>query len=47
MSYEIAPLQKLIEQFARLPGIGKKTAMRLAFFVLSRSEEEARDFANR
>lgn len=46
MSYEIAPLQKLIEQFARLPGIGKKTAMRLAFFVLSRSEEEAKDFAN-
>lgn len=46
MSYEIAPLQKLIEQFARLPGIGKKTAMRLAFFVLSRTEEEAKAFAN-
>lgn len=46
MSYEIAPLQRLIEQFARLPGIGKKTAMRLAFFMLSRSEEEATEFAN-
>ena len=46
MSYEIAPLQRLIEQFARLPGIGKKTAMRLAFFVLSRTEEEAKAFAN-
>lgn len=46
MSYEIAPLQRLIEQFSRLPGIGKKTAMRLAFFVLSRSEEEADAFAN-
>lgn len=46
MSYEIAPLQRLIEQFARLPGIGKKTAMRLAFFVLSRTEEEAEAFAN-
>lgn len=46
MSYEIAPLQRLIEQFARLPGIGKKTAMRLAFFVLSRSEEDAKAFAD-
>ena len=46
MSYEIAPLQRLIEQFSRLPGIGKKTAMRLAFFVLSRSEEEAEAFAS-
>lgn len=46
MSYEIAPLQRLIEQFSRLPGIGKKTAMRLAFFVLSRTEEEAEAFAN-
>ena len=46
MSYEIAPLQRLIEQFARLPGIGKKTAMRLAFFVLSYNEQEAEAFAN-
>ena len=46
MSYEIAPLQRLIEQFSRLPGIGKKTAMRLAFFVLSRSEDEAEAFAS-
>lgn len=46
MSYEIAPLNALIEQFARLPGIGKKTAQRLAFFVLSKSEEEAKAFAD-
>lgn len=46
MSYEIAPLQRLIEQFARLPGIGKKTAMRLAFYVLSLSEKEAEEFAS-
>lgn len=46
MSYEIAPLQRLIEQFARLPGIGKKTAMRLAFYLLSRTEEEAKAFAD-
>lgn len=46
MSYEILPLQRLIEQFARLPGIGKKTAMRLAFHVLSLSDKEAEEFAN-
>lgn len=46
MSYEIAPLTRLIEQFARLPGIGKKTAARLAFFVLSRPQKEAEDFAS-
>lgn len=40
------PLQRLIEQFRRLPGIGGKTAVRMAFSVLSFSEEEARDFAD-
>ena len=45
MSYYAAPLSKLIEQFERLPGIGRKTAQRLAFFVLSLSEGEAEEFA--
>lgn len=36
----------MIEQFQRLPGIGRKTAQRLAFFVLSLPEEEAQGFAN-
>ena len=40
-----ATLEKLIEQFARLPGIGTKSAQRLAFFVLSLPEEEAAAFA--
>ena len=40
-----ATLEKLIEQFARLPGIGTKSAQRLAFFVLSLPEEEAEAFA--
>ena len=40
-----ATLEKLIEQFARLPGIGTKSAQRLAFFVLSLQEEEAAAFA--
>lgn len=45
MAYYAAPLSKLIEQFERLPGIGRKTAQRLAFFILDGSEEQAKDFA--
>ena len=33
MEYFPAPLEALVEQFARLPGIGGKTAQRLAFHV--------------
>ncbi|HBL40669.1 MAG TPA: recombination protein RecR, partial [Ruminococcaceae bacterium] len=46
MGYEVASLAKLIEQFERLPGIGRKTAQRLAFYVLNLSEREAQDFAD-
>ena len=46
MGYGTAPLTRLIEQFERLPGIGKKTAARLAFYVLSRPEGEAQEFAD-
>ena len=45
MEYFPAPLEKLVEQFARLPGIGGKSAQRLAFHVLGLPEEEAREFA--
>ena len=45
MEYFPAPLEKLVEQFARLPGIGGKSAQRLAFHVLALSEEEAGEFA--
>ena len=45
LEYFPAPLEKLVEQFARLPGIGGKSAQRLAFHVLSLTEEEAREFA--
>ena len=38
-------MERLTEQFGKLPGIGGKTAQRLAFFVLSQSEEEAMAFA--
>lgn len=40
-----APVEKLIEQFEKLPGIGHKSAQRLAFFVLSLPEGEAEAFA--
>ena len=45
MAYYAAPLSKLIEQFERLPGIGRKTAQRLAFFILAQSDEQAKEFA--
>ncbi len=46
MKYTVVPLDKLVEQFERLPGIGKKTAQRLAYHVLGYSKEEAVCFAN-
>ena len=46
MAEYILPLEKLIEQFRRLPGIGKKTAVRLAFSVLDFTAEEAEAFAD-
>ena len=45
MQYFPAALQELADRFASLPGIGGKTAQRLAFHVLSLSQEEAEDFA--
>lgn len=46
MEYFPAPLEHLVEQFARLPGIGGKSAQRLAFYVLNLPEEEAKAFAD-
>ena len=46
MQYFPAALQDLADQFARLPGIGGKTAQRLAFYVLSLPESDAQDFAD-
>ena len=41
MSYSVAPLERLIEQLERLPGIGHKSAQRLAFFLLNQPEKNA------
>ncbi len=40
------PLSRLIAELSKLPGIGGKTAQRLAFHILSLSEEEARALAD-
>lgn len=44
-AYNIVPLTKLVEQFESLPGIGSKTAQRLAYHVLGLSKAEADEFA--
>ena len=46
MNYNIVPLTELINQFSRLPGIGKKTAQRLAYSILEQPPERARQFAD-
>ena len=46
MEYFPAPLEKLVEQFARLPGVGSKSAQRLAFHVLNLPMEQAQAFAD-
>lgn len=46
MHYFPAAMQELADQFAKLPGIGGKTAQRLAFYVLELSLEETQQFAD-
>lgn len=46
MRYFPAALERLTEQFAKLPGIGGKTAQRLAFHLLSMPETDAQEFAD-
>lgn len=46
MDYFAPPVERLIEEFARLPGIGQKTAQRLAFHVLTLPREDAERFAD-
>ena len=44
--YNLPPLERLTDAFARLPGVGRKSAARLAFYALSMPEKEAEEFAN-
>lgn len=45
MAEYVLPLQRLVEQFRKLPGIGGKTAVRMAFAVLNLPKEEVEEFA--
>ena len=45
-SYHIAPLSRLIDQFERLPGIGSKSAQRLAYYVLGLSDEGVKELSD-
>ena len=45
MARNVIPLTNLIEQFERMPGIGHKSAQKLAFYVLGMPDEEAKRFA--
>lgn len=44
--YNVASLSRLVEQFERLPGIGHKSATRLAYYILSMPESEAKKFSD-
>jgi recombination protein RecR len=46
MAQNVAPLAKLIEQFERMPGIGRKSAQRLAFYILNMNKAEAQAFTD-
>ncbi|RKD28804.1 recombination mediator RecR [Thermohalobacter berrensis] len=46
MEYFASPVARLIEEFSKLPGVGKKTAQRLAFYVLNMDKNEAVSLAN-
>lgn len=45
MDIFIEPIGRLINQFSKLPGVGKKTAQRYAYKVISMSDAEAAEFA--
>ena len=44
--YYPEPISKLMDSFMKLPGIGPKTAVRLAFFVLNMKDDDVMNFAN-
>ncbi len=44
MSYYSPSIEKLVESFEKLPSIGHKTAVRLAFHILDQTKEETDEF---
>ncbi len=45
MEVFIEPIGRLINEFSKLPGVGKKTAQRYAYKIINMSEQEAKEFA--
>lgn len=43
---QIEPIARLVNEFSKLPSVGKKTAERYAYWVIKTSNEQARDFAD-
>ncbi|MBQ8615295.1 MAG: recombination protein RecR [Clostridia bacterium] len=43
---QIDSMERLVNEFSKLPSVGKKTAQRYAYFLLTMSEAEVRDFAD-
>ena len=46
MDFYPVAIEKLIEEFAKLPSIGKKSAQRLTLHILNLPDDEVREFAN-
>ena len=46
MDYYSGPISRLIEEFAKLPGVGRKTAQRLAFHVINMDKDQVKALAH-
>ena len=46
LGYNLASLEELVNQFRRMPGIGEKSAQRMAFHVLNMNPDDAKKFAD-
>jgi len=46
MANEIEPIARLINEFSKLPGVGKKTAQRYAYSIIKGTDENAKNFAD-
>ena len=45
MSGDIEPIARLVNQLSRLPGIGRKSAQRLAYHIIALPEDQVRELA--
>lgn len=43
---QIEPIARLINEFSKLPGVGKRTAERYAYYIIKASDEQAKGFAD-